>query len=68
MHIATFMKWLETCDGKPLQVVMILPFDTCQGSKISSDRSSFGMGLQLSICAAIGMSFTLKLHLCSWSH
>lgn len=30
------------CEGTPLWVITILPFEACQGSKIDNEGSSFG--------------------------
>lgn len=42
MHRATFIKWIEMCEGVPPWIIMILPFESCQGSKIDNEGSSFG--------------------------
>lgn len=44
MHRATFMRWIEMCEGTLLWVITIVPFEACQGSKIDNKGSSFGTG------------------------
>lgn len=42
MNSATFMKWIEMCEGASLWVTTILTFEECQGSKIDNEGYSFG--------------------------